>query len=134
MVGNAECYVSLWVGNVESDEMLSDYISANYEDEESDDYGYSPFEVDFEIDDLDEDFVERIFLDEKTDSLKELLSGCSYEDKVIPEFEKTLSRFQDKNYNFAILVYDMNYDGNTTVADNDYYWIKFIGTVKIKLK
>ncbi|MCM1507304.1 MAG: immunity 22 family protein [Ruminococcus flavefaciens] len=134
MVDSAECYVSLWVGNVDSDELLSDYISVNYEDEESDSYGYSQFMKNFDIDELYEDDMERIFHDKETSSLRELLSGCSYEDKVIPEFEKILSDFPDKNYNFAILVYDMNYDGNITMADDDYYWIKFIDTVKITIK
>lgn len=129
MVDNVDCYVSLWAGDIDSDKLLSDYISYEYEEER-----FSPFEDNFKIYNLDEDCVERIFLDEKTDSLKKLLSGCSYEDKVIPEFEKILSRFPNKNYNFAILVYDMDYDGNITMADDDYYWIRFIGTVKIKLK
>lgn len=134
MVDSAECYVSLWVGNVDSDELLSDYVSVNYEDEESDSYGYSQFMKDFDIDELDEDDMERIFHDKETSSLRELLSGCSYEDRVILKFEKILSDFPDKNYNFAILVYDMNYDGNITMADDDYYWIKFIDTVKITIK
>lgn len=127
MVGNVECCVSLWVGNTESDEKLLDYVSINY-DEDDDDYGYSQFMKDFCIDYLDEDFMERIFFDKKTDSLKELLSGCSYEDKVIPEFEKIF--ISGKKFNSAILIYDMDYDGNI----NKNCRFEFAGTVKIKLK
>lgn len=122
-----DCYVSLWVGNAESDEKLLDYVSVNYE-EDDDDYGYSQFMKDFCIDYLDEDFMERIFLDKKTDSLKELLSGCSYEDKVIPEFEKIF--ISGKKFNSAILIYDMDYDGNI----NKNCRFEFTGTVKINIK
>ncbi len=129
-----DCYVSLWVGNAESDEKLLDYISVDYSEEDSDDYYYSQFMKDFCIDDLDEDFMERIFRDEKTDSLKKLLAGCSYEDKVIPEFEKIICNFPDKKYNSVILVYDMNYDGNITFSESEYCRLEFVGTVKIKIK
>lgn len=131
MVGIVDEYVSLWVGCSESDEKLLDYVSGDYsEDEDGDDY--SQFEKDFEIDDFDEDFAERLFLDEKTDSLKKLLSGCSYEDKVIPEFEKIF--VAGKKFNCGILVYDMNYDGNTNFTENKYCRLEFVGTVKINIK
>ncbi len=129
-----DCYVSLWAGCSESDEKLLDYISVDYSEEDSDDYYYSQFMKDFGIDDFDEDCVERIFLDNETDSIKYLLSGCSYEDKVIPEFEKIICNFPDKKYNSVILVYDMNYDGNITVAENKYCRLRFVGTVKINIK
>ena len=130
MMGIVDCYVSLWTGCSESDEKLLDYISVDYdEDGDSDD---SQFEKDFEIDYVDEDFMERLFLDEKTDSLKKLLSGCSYEDKVIPEFEKIF--IAGKNFNCGILVYDMNYDGNINFIENKYCRLEFVGTVKIKIK
>lgn len=122
-------YVSLWVGYSESDEKLLDYISVDYEDEDN---CYSQFEKDFEIDDFDEDSVERLFLDEKTDSLKKLLSGCSYEDKVIPEFEKIF--VAGKNFNCGILVYEMDYDGNINFIENKHCQLEFVGTVKIRIK
>ncbi|MDE6539751.1 MAG: immunity 22 family protein [Ruminococcus sp.] len=123
-------YVSLWVGYSESDEKLLDYISVDYEEDE--DNCYSQFEKDFEIDDFDEDFAERLFLDNETDSIKYLLSGCSYEDKVIPEFEKIF--VAGKNFNCGILTYEMNYDGNINFIENKYCRLEFIGTVKINIK
>jgi len=130
MVGNVDCSVSLWVGCSESDEKLLDYVSVNYDDDG--DYEDSQFMKDFCIDDLNEDFTERIFHEEKTDSLKKLLAGCSYEDKVIPEFEKIF--VSGEKFNSGILVYDMNYDGNIAVAENKYCRLEFVGTVKIKVK
>ncbi len=127
MIGNIDCYVSLWIGNAESDEKLLDYISYDYENDE-----ISQFEEDFKIDDFDEDSTERIFHEEKTDSLKKLLAGCSYEDKVIPKFEKIF--VSGEKFNSGILVYDMNYDGNITVAENEYCRLEFVGTVKINIK
>lgn len=84
---------------------------------------------DFGIDDVDEDFVERIFLDNETDSIKCLLSGCSYEDKVIPEFEKIF--VSGEKFNSGLLLYDHEYNGNITVNENKYCRLKFVGTIKI---
>lgn len=127
-----DCSVSLWVGCSESDEKLLDYISVDYSEEDSYDYYYSQFMKDFGIDDFDEDSVERIFRDRKTDSLKCLLSGCSWEDKVIPEFEKIF--VSGERFNSGLLLYDYDYDGNITVNENEYCRLKFVGTVKIKIK
>lgn len=126
-----DCYVSLWVGSSESDEKLLDYISIDYEEDEDGDDD-SQFMKDFGIDYVDEDDIERIFLDKETDSIKCLLSGCSYEDKVISEFEKIF--VVGKDFNCGILVYDMDYDGNITFTENKYCRLEFVGTVKIKIK
>lgn len=131
MVGTVDYYVSLWVGYSESDEKLLDYVSIDYEEDEDGDDN-SQFEKDFGIDYVYEDFMERIFLDNETDSINYLLSGCSYEDKVIPEFEKIF--VSGKKFNCGILVYDMNYDGNIIVNENKCCRLKFVGTVKINIK
>lgn len=123
-----EYYISLWVGCSESSEKLLEYVSYDYETDED-----SQFMKDFQIDYLDEDFTERVFLDKKTDSIKYLLSGCSYEDKVIPEFEKMLKNIPNEKFDSGILVYDMKYNGNITVSENKYCWLKFVGTIKIEL-
>lgn len=86
---------------------------------------------DFGIDDVDEDFMERIFLDNETDSINYLLSGCSYEDKVIPEFEKIF--ISGEKFNSGLLLYDYDYDRNITINKNEYCRLRFIGTIKIKL-
>ncbi|MDE6424775.1 MAG: immunity 22 family protein [Ruminococcus sp.] len=131
MMGIVDCYVSLWAGCSESDEKLLDYISIDYgEDEDGD--NDSQFMKDFGIDYVDEDDIERIFRDNETDSIKYLLSGCSYEDKVIPEFEKIF--VAGKKFNCGILVYEMNYDGNINFTENKYCRLEFVGTVKINIK
>lgn len=130
MVGTVDYYVSLWVGYSESDEKLLDYVSIDYEEDEDGDDN-SQFEKDFGIDDVYEDFMERIFLDNETDSIKYLLSGCSYEDKVIPEFEKIF--VSGEKFNSGLLLYDYDYDRNITINKNEYCRLRFIGTIKIKL-
>lgn len=130
MVGTVDYYVSLWVGYSESDEKLLDYVSIDYEEDEDGDDN-SQFEKDFGIDDVDEDFMERIFLDNETDSINYLLSGCSYEDKVIPEFEKIF--VSGEKFNSGLLLYDYDYDRNITINKNEYCRLKFVGTIKIKL-
>lgn len=132
MIDSIEWYVSLWVGYSESDEKLLDYISIDYSEEDSEDYYYSQFMKDFGIDDFDEDSVERIFRDRKTDSLKCLLSGCSYEDKVIPEFEKIF--VSGEKFNSGLLLYDHKYNSSITANEDKYCRLKFVGTVKIKIK
>lgn len=132
MIHNVEMYVSLWVGCSESDEKILDYISVDYSEEDTEDYYYSQFMKDFGIDDVDEDDMERIFLDNETDSIKCLLSGCSYEDKIIPEFEKIF--VSGEKFNSGLLLYEHEYNGNITVNKNEYCQLKFIGTVKIKIK
>lgn len=132
MIGTVDCSVSLWVGCSKSDEKLLDYISVDYSEEGSEDYYYSQFMKDFGIDDVDEDFVERIFLDNETDSIKCLLSGCSYEDKVVPEFEKIF--VSGEKFNSGLLLYDHKYNGNITANEDKYCRLKFVGTVKIKIK
>ncbi|MDE6091788.1 MAG: immunity 22 family protein [Ruminococcus sp.] len=135
MRGIIDCYVSLWVGCSESDEKLLDYISVDYGEEDDDDWDddyYSQFMKDFKIDDIDEDSMERIFLDTETGSIKCLLSGCSYEDKVIPEFEKIF--VSGGKFNSGILLYQHEYNGNITINDNRYCRLRFVGTVKINIK
>lgn len=127
MVGNVDCYVSLWMGYAESEEKLSQYISYDYENDE-----ISQFEKDFEIDDFDEDFTEIIFSDNEIKSIKYFLSGCSYEDEVIPKFEKIF--VAGKKFNCGILVYDMNYNGNINFTENKYCRLEFVETVKINIK
>ena len=132
MIDSINYYVSLWVGYSESDEKLLDYISVDYSEEDSEDYYYSQFMKDFGIDDVDEDDMERIFLDNETDSIKCFLSGCSYEDKVIPEFEKIF--VSGEKFNSGLLLYDHKYNSNITANEDKYCRLKFVGTVKIKIK
>ena len=91
-----EGYVSLWIGNIKSDDELMAYVELEYTDDG--DCIPSKFLKDFsiDIDDIDEDFIERVCHENKVSSISELISGCSYEEIILPK--KTVS----DSFDFAI--------------------------------
>lgn len=122
-----EGYVSLWVGNFKSDEDLQRYLFISYT--EDGDSIPSPFEIDFQINYYDEDFMEVNYFDRKINSFLDLLIGCSYDDIVIPNFIKTHGVTLTNNVNSIILLYDFQY---STIEQNDFSDVKYLGNVKYK--
>ncbi|APM39660.1 immunity 22 family protein [Clostridium kluyveri] len=125
-----EGYVSLWIGNSKSDEELLEYVELVYTDEG--DFLPSQFLQDFNIniDDFDEDFIERVCLEKETNSITELISGCSYEDIVMPKYENLIGRVSSVKFNAGILLYNFQYDGSIKAVNNKGYQFKFVGVVK----
>ena len=125
-----EGYVSLWIGNSKLDQELLEYIELVYTDDG--DFLPSQFLQDFNIniDDFDEDFIERVCLDKEANSITELISGCSYEDVIIPQYENLISRVSSVKFNAGILLYNFQYDGNVKAVNNKDYEFKFIGSVE----
>ena len=80
-----EGYVSLWIGNSKSDEELLEYVELVYTDDG--DWLPSQFLQDFniDIDDFDEDCIERVCREKEANLISELISGCSYGDIIIPK-------------------------------------------------
>ncbi|MCH5138498.1 immunity 22 family protein [Clostridiaceae bacterium UIB06] len=125
-----EGYVSLWIGNIKSDRALSEYVELIYTDDG--DCVPSLFLQDFniDIDDFDEDFIERICTDKQANSITGLISGCSYEDVVIPKFEKLSSIVMPSRINAGILLYNFQYDGSIRDINKNGYEFKFVGSVE----
>lgn len=123
-------YVSLWIGNVSSDEALEEYLEVDYSREGM--LGISGFLKDYQIslDDYDEDFVERIFYEEKIEKVGELLAGCSYEETVIPLFNEISDQRNEWEINAAILLYNFEYKGNVNSYEREECKFKYIGSVK----
>lgn len=123
-------YVSLWIGNSKSDEELLEYVELIYTDDGY--YLQSQFLQDFniDIDDFDEDCIERVCLEKDVNSIIELISGCSYEDIVIPKYEKMVDELSLVKFNAGILLYNFQYDGNVGSVNNKDYEFKFIGSVE----
>ena len=125
-----EGYLSLWVGNIHSDDDLRKYVELKYT--EDGEFEQSIFLNDFniDIDEFDEDFIERVCYEDGVDTLSELISGCSYEDIVLPEILNEIEdRFKDKT-NAAILLYNFDYDQNTSSVINAQYNFRFVCSVK----
>ncbi|MBC1512141.1 immunity 22 family protein [Listeria booriae] len=108
--------VSLWLGNAENIEQLDNYVELNYDDDGES--IPSEFLLDYQIDmdDIDEDFIEKAVLDKKYDNFTSLLKDASYEEKIIPKLLKDYSI--EKDYNAVILLYNFEYEGKTMVANN----------------
>lgn len=121
-----EGYVSLWVGSIETDEMLNEYVSPLYTKEGG--WGKSSFLKDFNID-FNAGFIEKIYRKETVNSIRKLIAGCSYEDVVIPQYEKIMKGVSKKKYNVGILFYNFQYKGNLEKVKGENYNFEFIGSV-----
>lgn len=119
-------YVSLWLGNCATYEELDDYLTGDYT---SDDYGPSAFEKDFQIDWFDEDFREAFCKDSPAQDFEKLLSGCSYEKSVIPEFIKHFQLDSKEEFKSVLLLYNFDYHGEIKVSTSEAVHLKYIGSV-----
>ncbi|PEF67517.1 immunity 22 family protein [Bacillus cereus] len=104
--------VSIWLGNMKTQDQLDVYIDVTY-DEEGDAIPASFF-VDFNIDmiDVDEDFIEKEVLEEASDDISMLLTGCSYDDKILSRINEVVKL--KKSYNSIILIYNFQYDNSVS--------------------
>lgn len=122
-------YVSLWIGNIFSEKCLSDYVELLYKDDGT--WEKSQFLKDYDInmDDFDEDFIERVFTDKKSKSIDGLIEGCSYEKVILPRYKKIIIPSHVKNCNSAILLYNFDYEGYKSMVLNNKYTFNFVGSV-----
>jgi Immunity protein 22 len=122
-------YVSLWIGNIQNEAQLSDYLELIYTDEG--DFQPSQFLRDFNIDmdDIDEDFIEKVVYHENCKKIKDLLHGCSYDDVVIPRFEAEVGSELPVNINAAILLYNFIYQGDRQDGIHNDGGFRYIGSV-----
>lgn len=123
-----EMFVSLWVGNTESEEELKNYVKLVYSDDGE--YLSSIFTKEFGVnpDEIDEDYLECAFYAQQYGELSILLRGCSYEDEVILEFNKKNKDKLNCKYNSVIILYNYKYK-KRIVCSNKHF--KYIGCVKI---
>ncbi|MGE8057403.1 immunity 22 family protein [Bacillus mycoides] len=105
--------VSIWLGNMKTQDQLDTYMDITY-DEEGDAIP-ARFFVDFNIDmiDVDEDFIEQEVLEEASDDISMLLTGCSYDDKILSRIKEVVKL--NKSYNSIVLIYNLQY--NNSVSD-----------------
>ncbi|HLR36236.1 MAG TPA: immunity 22 family protein [Tissierellales bacterium] len=77
-------YVSLWLGNFLSSDDVEKYTKVRYT--EDGDSIFSQFEKDFRLEYYDRDLIEKDWISELDDNIKNLLIGFSYDDKLLNEF------------------------------------------------
>lgn len=111
--------VSIWLGNIKTQNELEKYVNLTYGDDGES--VPSKFFVDFNIDmdETDEDFIEKAVLVEKSDNISALLEGCSYEETILPKIRNYVKL--DKLYNAVILIYNFEHQNLvTSFEDFDY--------------
>ncbi|MBP3048546.1 immunity 22 family protein [Bacillus subtilis subsp. subtilis] len=123
-------FVSLWIGSINDDESLSKYVELDYNEDEGD-FIPSQFLIDFDIDidELDEDFIEKISHGKNCNNLSELIGGCSYDSVILPRFENIVGTAIPEQINAAVLLYNFEYDGREKEINAKNYTFKFIGAV-----
>lgn len=100
--------VSIWLGTIKEEDSIEDYVDLTYdEDGES---VPSKFFIDFNIDmdETDEDTIEKAVYKNSSSDISALLDGCSYEEIVIPKIQKSINL--KKSYNAVILIYNFEYN------------------------
>ncbi|MFB1052304.1 immunity 22 family protein [Paraliobacillus sp. JSM ZJ581] len=100
-------WVSIWLGNINDEDSIGEYVDLTYdEDGES---VPSQFFIDFNIDmdETDEDTIEKGVYKNSNSDISVLLDGCSYEEIVIPKIQKSINL--KKSYNAVILIYNFEY-------------------------
>lgn len=101
-------WVSIWLGTIKEEDSIEDYVDLTYdEDGES---VPSKFFIDFNIDmdETDEDTIEKAVYKNSSSDVSSLLDGCSYEEIVIPKIQKSINL--RKSYNAVILIYNFEYN------------------------
>lgn len=101
-------WVSIWLGNINDEDSIGEYVDLTYdEDGES---VPSQFFIDFNIDmdETDEDTIEKAVYKNSSSDISALLDGCSYEEIVIPKIQKSINL--KKSYNAVILIYNFEYN------------------------
>ncbi len=125
-----EGYVSIWIGIFSSDSELQKYLELGFTDDG--DYIPSQFMKDYNIDveDFEEDFLERNWINKATISINELIKRCSYEDRVLNEINTFKSDHNIEKLNTAVLLYNFQYDGKIECIEYDDCTLRFYGFVK----
>ncbi|WNS79228.1 immunity 22 family protein [Domibacillus sp. DTU_2020_1001157_1_SI_ALB_TIR_016] len=122
-----EGYVSLWVGNFSSNEELQKYLLNTYDEDGN--AAASAFEEEYKIDDHDSDFREADCFKTGSRQLSILLSGCSYEDVVIPLFTEIQGEELPYSVNSIILLYNFKYSEK---GGREPSHVHYLGSVRYK--
>lgn len=116
--------VSIWLGNIKEGESIEDYVDLTYDDDGES--VPSKFFIDFniDIDEIDEDTIEKVVYRNSSNDISTLLDGCSYDEIIIPKIKKSIDL--KKSYNAVILIYNFEYNKEITSTDS----FDFITSIK----
>ncbi|MEK5215944.1 immunity 22 family protein [Psychrobacillus sp. FSL H8-0487] len=112
-------WVSIWVGNIKEEDSIEEYVDLTYD--EKGESVPSKFFIDFNIDmdETDEDTIEKVVYKNSSSDISTLLDGCSYEEIIIPKIKGSIDL--KKSYNAVILIYNFEHNNEiTSTAAFDY--------------
>jgi hypothetical protein len=127
---NQEGFVSLWMGTAPFFEALIEYALLRYDEDCA--IVPSQFMIDFRLDPWDENFREADFVEDHWTSVASALQGCSWDDQVIPQFEKQIGKTLDFPVNAMILLFDYNHQRETKEASSGGISMRFMGVATYK--
>lgn len=106
--------VSIWLGNIKEEKSIEEYVNLMYDEEGES--APSNFFIDFNIDmnETEEDTIEKAFYKKGSSDISILLDGCSYEELIIPKIKGNIDL--KKYYNAVILIYNFEYNNEITSA------------------
>lgn len=117
-------FISIWVGNLDSSCDLDNYVLNRYSLDG--DFEGSLFTGEFQIDFIDEDFVEKSFFD-FTNNLELAFNGFSYDEQILEELKLKDIKLLF-SINCIILIYNFTYKLNHKSVGK----VQFLGTFPYK--
>ncbi|AMW98138.1 immunity 22 family protein [Rummeliibacillus stabekisii] len=120
--------VSLWLGNFSNFDELEKYTEIKYDDDGNS--IPSVFEKEFKLGYYDRDLIEKDWIPEAEDDIKQLLVDFSYDDQLIKQFNDVEL---NSKYNTIILIYNYNYNkegSQVTSVNKKAYKLDFIGAAE----
>ncbi len=120
--------VSIWVGNFESKDEFLNYTNTEYT--ENGDSISSNFEKDFNLIYYDRDLVEKEWVSQSKNNIKDLLKGFSYVDQFIQQFNNTN---REKKFNAVILIYNMESNAKERKVKFKNNELEFVGVYQYRI-
>lgn len=120
--------VSLWLGQFDTSEMFTLYVEGKYDEDGN--YIESEFQKEFGILRYDMDSIEKDWIINKCDTLKDLLYGFSYDTEIISNFCDCYIIKDLYKYNSILLIYNYEYE-NHDIRNNAK--MDYIGCVDVNI-
>ncbi len=120
-----EGFVSVWVGNFDSEEEFNSYIEEKYGKLE-DDQPLSDFSEDTGLGWYDHDFREAMFYGKELLPIRKLLVGSSYSSSFIDEIERISQTENIETANSVFILFDCDF----TQLNNNNGRLKFLASVQ----
>lgn len=124
-----EGWVSLWLGTAPNADALNNYVGLSYDDDGE--LIASSFMLDFSLLYWDEDFLEADHLETACQSVAKVLSGFSYDSRLIEQFQQQLGRTLPAEVNAVVLLYNYRHEPTAVPQASGDVRLEFVGTAEL---